>query len=532
MRNGYFKLSLTDKESFVCLYPPEGGGEPIQIDEMRDYLVSKGFPGIDVVMLKNAVENLSKPQNVRIASKKGIPCPESFRVMISRDKMHAVCRFYPPSNGGAELTVEDIKSTLKLEGVNKGIDDKMISSYLADRHYCTDYVLANGLEPTLGQDASIEYFFNTNPNLKPKLNEDGSVDFFSLSAISLVKKGDKLATLTKEVPGEPGFNVVGDTLPPHEVRKLMLKYGRNIEVSEDGLTITSMVDGHASLVEDKVFVSDVYEVSDVDTATGNIDYNGNVCVLGNVKTGFSVKANGDIEVRGVVENATVEASGNVTIARGMNGMSQGTIIAGGNVISKFIENANITAGGYVHSEAILHSNVQAKGDVTVTGKKGFITGGVIRTPETVSAKTIGSTMGVNTEIEVGSDPKLTLRANSLNGEIANTKKKIDQVEPVILTMTTKIKAGEKLRPEQVLYFKQLSEQYKQLKEELAKQMEELNDLMDSMDETSGRESCVKVEEFAYPGTKITISDTTTVLSKPVQHSRFVREGADVRIRGL
>ena len=122
------------------------------------------------------------------------------------------------------------------------------------------------------------------------------------------------------------------------------------------------------------FVNDVYEVSDVDTSTGNIEYSGNVCVLGNVKTGFSIKADGDVEVRGVVENATVEATGNVTIARGMNGMSKGTITAGGNVVAKFLENANVNAGGYVHSEAILHSNVICKGEVTVTGKKGFIDG--------------------------------------------------------------------------------------------------------------------------------------------------------------
>ncbi len=532
MKNGYFKLVFTENESYVSLFPPEDGGEPIRADEMRDYLVSKGFPGVDIVALKNAVDNLKKPENFKLASKKGIPCPESFRVIISPDKMTATCRFYPASTGGAGLTSPDIKSTLKLEGVTKGVDDKAIEAYLANRQYCTDVVLAKGLEPTSGQDAVIEYFFNTNPNLKPKLNEDGSVDFFSLSAISLVKKDQKLATLTKEVPGEPGFNVVGDVLPPREVKKLVLKYGRNISLSDDELSIFSMVDGHASLVEGKVFVSDVYEVSDVDTATGNIDYNGNVCVLGNVKTGFCVTANGNVEVRGVVENALIDATGNVTIARGMNGMSKGTINAGGNVISKFIENANVNAGGYVQSEAILHSNIVCKGDVTVTGKKGFITGGIVRTPGVVSAKTIGSTMGVNTEIEVGTDPKLTLRANTLNQDIANTKKRIEQAEPVIKTISDKIKAGEKLRPEQILYFKQLSEQYKSMKAELEQQLADMGELMEQIDGTSGSESCVKVEGYAYPGTKITINDTSTVLSKPVQHSRFVKEGADVRIRGL
>lgn len=532
MRNGYFKLIFTDNESYVSLFPPEDGGEPIQIDELRDYLVSKGFPGVDIVVLKKLVDGLSKQQNLKIASKKGIPCPESFRVIVSPDKMSAVCRFFPPSTGGAELVPEDIISTLKLQGVTMGVDKDAINAYLSDRHYCTDYVLAKGLPPTNGKDASIEYFFNTNPNLKPKLNEDGSVDFFSLSAISLVKEGDKLATLTREEPGESGYNVTGDKLPPREVRKLTLKFGRNIELSEDELTITSLVNGHASLVEGKVFVSDVYQVSDVDTATGNIEYNGNVCVLGNVKTGFSVKAKGDVEVRGVVENAFVEASGNVTIARGMNGMGKGTINAGGNVVAKFLENANVNAGGYVHSEAILHSNIMCKGDVTVTGKKGFITGGVIRTPATVSAKTIGSTMGVDTEIEVGTDPKLTLKVNSLNTEIATLKKRIEQAEPVLLTITQRIKAGEQLRPEQTIYFKQLSQQYKEMKEELNSKLEEANAVMDQMDDNQGKESCVKVESFAYPGTKITVNETSIVLSKPVQHGRFVKDGADIRVKGL
>ncbi len=532
MKNGYFKLQFTDNESYVSLFPPTDGGAPIQVDELRDYLVAKGFPGVDVVVLKQAVDGLTKQANIKIAAKKGIPCPESFNVRITPDKMQAVCRFFPPSTSGAELTASDIKSTLKLQGVNKGVDDKAIEAYLANRNYCTDYVLAQGVAPTEGQDASIEYYFNTNPNLKPKLNEDGSVDFFSLSAISVVKAGDKLATLTPEVPGKPGFNVVGDVLPPRDVKKLTLKYGRNIEISEDEKTISTTVNGHASLVEGKVFVSDVYEVSDVDTSTGNIEYAGNVCVLGNVKTGFSVKAEGDVEVRGVVENAIVEATGNVTIARGMNGMSKGTIIAGGNVVSKFIENANVTAGGYVHSEAILHSNVIAKCEVTVTGKKGFITGGVVRTPSTVSAKIIGSTMGVTTEIEVGTDPKLTLRANTLTAEIAAARKKVEQAEPVILTFTQKLKAGEQLRPEQIIYFKQASQQYKELKEDLDKKIEEMNTLMEQLDETNTGEACVKVEGYAYPGTKITISEVTTTLTKPVQHGKFVKDGADVRVKGL
>ena len=138
MKNGYFKLQFTDSESYVSLFPPEDGGQPVQVDELMDYLVSKGFPNVDIVMLKKVVDSLAKQENIKIASKKGIPCPESFRVVISPDKMQAVCRFYPPSTSGAELTPADIKSTLKLQGVNKGVDDDAISKYLANRNYCTD----------------------------------------------------------------------------------------------------------------------------------------------------------------------------------------------------------------------------------------------------------------------------------------------------------------------------------------------------------------------------------------------------------
>lgn len=532
MRNGYFQLQFTDSVTFISLFPPEDGGEPISIDELRDYLTAKGFGAVDPVSLKKVIDNMNKPENVRLVDRKGIPTPESMKVTISQDKMKAVCRFYPCSTQGASLTAEDIKKELVFQGVKKGIDEAAISEFLHDKHYCTDYVLAKGLEPTNGTDGSIQYYFNTDPNLKPKLNDDGSVDFFSLSAISVVKEGDKLATLTKEVPGDPGFNVVGDVIKPRDVKKVTLKYGRDINLSDDGLEIYAGVSGHASLVEDKVFVQNVYEVSDVDTSTGNIDYAGDVCVLGNVRTGFCVRAEGNIEVRGVVESSMIEAGGNVSIARGMNGMSKGAIIAGGNVVSKFLENTNVTAGGYVHSEAILHSNITAKGEVTVTGKKGFITGGVVRTPMTVSAKTIGSTMGVATEIEVGTDPKIKLRVNSLTQDVANISKQIEQAQPVFVTFSQKIKAGEKLRPEQILYFKQISAQYQELQQKLKESNEELDELMDIMDDIPDTEACVKVSEFAYPGTKITVSETTTTLTKPVSHSRFVRDGADVRVKGL
>lgn len=530
-KNGYFQILLGDNVSFVRLYPPVGDGEPIRIDEIRDYLSVKGY-NVDAVELNKAIQGLGdQPVNYEIAKKRGVPCAESVSINISPDKMTVTCRFYPFSTAGAALTLEDIKSDLNFRGVTKGIDEKAIADFLSNKKYCTDYILARGLQPTHGSDAHIKYFFNTDLNTKPKQNEDGSVDFFDLNTICKCTKGQVLAELTKEVRGESGYNVCGDVIVPRDVKKLVLKCNRNAEISEDGCTMTSLVDGHVSLVDDKIFVSDVYEVVDVDTSTGNIDYKGNVLVTGNVKAGFSIRAEGDVEVRGVVEGAIISATGNVIIARGMNGMGRGVLTAGGNVVAKFFENTTVTAGGYVRAEAILHSKISAKGDIDVDGRKGFIIGGVIKSMGAVSAKTIGTEMGVDTEIEVGIDPGVKNRCEALEKQIANDKKKVTMIEPVILTLTKKIKAGDKLSIDQTNYFKQLSVQFKALNAEIQKNTDEYNKLIESMEDNKV-DSVIRVSQMAYPGTKLMIGDVGMTLSSSVSRARFVKEGADIRIKGL
>lgn len=124
-----------------------------------------------------------------------------------------------------------------------------------------------------------------------------------------------------------------------------------------------------SLVEGKVFVSDVYEVENVDLSTGNIDFEGSVQVNGNVSSNFVIRAGSNVIISGVVEGAYIEAGGNIIIARGMNGMAKGTLKAGGNIVAKFLENATASAGGYVSTESILHSNVIAATEIQVTASE-------------------------------------------------------------------------------------------------------------------------------------------------------------------
>lgn len=528
--NGYFQIVNNGGKNFVRLIPPVNGGEPILINEIREYLAFNNFT-VDAVALNTALTGLSGPVDFPIADGNPRPVNEYFKLMLSDDKMKAIARFYPAQQGGQELGAAEIVNDLTHKGIRYGVSQELIGAYIKDKRYCTDIVVAEGLEPTRGKNASIEYFFNTDPNVKPALNPDGTVDFFNLNTISKCTKGMKLATLTPEVRGERGFRVTGEVIPPNEVKSARLQYGLNISLSEDELEIFSDVDGHVTLVDGKVFVSDVYEVVDVDTSTGNIDFQGNVLVTGSIKAGFCVEADGDIEVKGVVEGALVKAGGNIIIARGINGMNKGIISAGGNVVAKFIENATVHAGGYVHAEAIIHSSVTANGDVDVTGKKGFIVGGNVRALGCVNAVTIGSEMGGETEIEVGIDPKLKARAVALEEAIRAAKQNLEKIEPILATFAQKIKEKAPLTAEQINYFKQLSEQYKAIKANHDSLIKEYDEIAEDVENVTS-ESTVSVQKNIYPGTKLTISEVSQVITKEAQHSKFVRDGADLRIKPL
>ncbi|MDO4188790.1 MAG: FapA family protein [Lachnospiraceae bacterium] len=530
MANAYFQIIMDNNKTFLRLFPATDGGEPISVKEIQEYISFNRIKPTNSEYIYE-VADATEQKDIFLCDGTGFPINEYFKLALTKDKMMAVARFYMPSTSGKQITKEEIINDIKHKGIVVEPYEAMIDKFLAERQYCFNYVVAKGVPPVEGKHASIEYFFNTNPNTKPALNEDGSVDFFNLNTISKCSKGDILATLTPEDRGTKGMRVTGEPILPRDVKTLKLKYANNISLSEDGLSLIADCNGHVSLVDDKVFVSDVYEVVDVDTSTGNIDYIGNILIKGNVKTGFKVKAQGNIEIRGVVEGAEVEATGNVTIAKGFNGMSRGIIKAGGSVVARFIQNGTVDAGARVTAEAIMHSDITTASDVEVTGKKGFIVGGNVKAQGCVIAKTIGSEMGGDTNIEVGVDPVLKNRAKELEGQIKDCKEKMEKVVPVLATFTKKIKEKATLTTDQIRYFKQLSQEYAELKDLMVKLNTEYDEVVEEID-NQPMDSYIAVSGNVYPGAMMTVNDVQKRITTMCAHSRFVADGADVRIKPL
>lgn len=528
--NGYIRIEIKDSEALCHIYPPKEGGSHLDANEADSYLNDHGIVGYDKRELREAL--LSDTEGTLfLGSCSDIEFSESMYTKISLDKMTVTCRFMPSSFGGQNLNLKDIMAELTQKGVVYGLDQEAILDFLNDHVYATDYVFARGLQPDIGRDAKIEYFFNINPSLKPKHNEDGSVDYHNLNTISKVYEGDLLARLTPEDKGAPGKNVLGMEIPTRTVKSKRLEFGRNIRLSEDKTELYSEVTGHVSLFNDKVFVSDVYEVpADVDNSTGNINYNGNVHIAGSVRGGFTVIAKGDVVIDGAVEDALVRADGQIIVKQGIQGMKKGILAAKGNIIIKFIENAKVFSGGYIETSSIIYSEVNAVEDVMVMDRKGFIAGGIVRAGGKVESMTIGSEMGAMTRVEVGMAPEKKERYTQLHRSIETLTKKINQLNPVIKTYNDYVSGGKELDNKNMLYLDRLMNELAQTKESLQECRTEFNALHQEL--LMSKHARVSVRRDIFPGVVITISDLSLTTKDKRSYCVFEKKNGEIVINNL
>ncbi|MEZ3494191.1 MAG: FapA family protein [Lachnospiraceae bacterium] len=528
--NGYFQLQTSEQGVSLLLSPPIGGGERIRVAELKEYLNSVGVP-YDVKAINSALLSMGDEEVVLfLAPMKIAPVNERCDIQITLDKMTAVLRLFPPSAGGLQTSKAHIMDLLARYKVRAGIDEGAIDKALEDREYCTDIIIAKGRMPTIGRDASLVYHFDTNNAVRPELKEDGTVDFFKLNNLHQCTEGQVLAEIIPEEKGEDGFDVYGTVALAREVKKASFSYGRNMEVSKDGLKLISKVDGHVSLIDNTVFVADVYTVENVGTSTGNIEYHGNVEVKGNVCENFSVKTDGNVFVTGVVEGAVIEAGGDIIIARGMHGQNKGRLKAGGNIIAKFISAAEVEAAGFIEAEQIINAKVSAGTNVNADAGKGLITGGRIVARSMINAKNVGSAMGASTIVEVGTDPGLKKQLSELQKSVGEKSKNLLKMKKSLQEVTIKLKKGVKLTPDQLKNARMLQVNIAETQAKIQKELKEIEQLDKLL--KSEVPAQINVRGTMYQGVVVNISGATMTIKNEYTYCRLIKKDADIASTNL
>lgn len=529
-KNSYFELVVGDRYVAMNYYPPVDGGEALTMDEIIEYLDEHSVKNYDLMKINETLITATKPVKITISDETTYPIDESMKVKVTPDKMYAIARFYPPSEGRKRADLAEFERDLESMKITHGIFTEVLKRHIESPEYCKNVIVAMGTKPVQGTKASIEYKFQTDRKAKPRLNDDGTVDFHHLDNISHVKKGDVLAVLTKEDPGKSGIDIYGAEIKPAKVERLVLKYGKNIDITEDGLKLISQVDGHVTLEGDRVFVSNNFDVpADVDNSTGDVEYNGSVTVKGNVRTGFSIRAKGNVEIFGVVEGANIYADGDIILHRGIQGMGKGRLECKGNLISKFIESAEVLVDGYIETDTILHSNITAKGDIYVRGKNGNIIGGKVRATSFIEATRIGSTMGTMTEVEVGTDPSVSARLHEIKALTADKTEERKKLEQLVTLLRKKQDAG-MLEPDKVPLIQSTTKNMILLDSEIKKLTEEYDELSELI--AGNANAKIQARSDVYAGTKVVIAGDFILVHDDLAHVRFKKEKGEIRPSGF
>lgn len=499
----------------------------ITIEDAKSKIEMKKISNANLEQLTDAINKNKLHTLIKIAEKQEEAKVDSkCRFRFDADNQNAYIYVNAPS-GGKDITEEAIYNALKENKIIFGVNDEEVISIAKNKLYDVETKIAEGIEPFNGESAKLQYHFDTNIETKLLEDEGGKIDFRELSIIKNVKAGQVLVTLIPASAGIPGRSVLGEDIQTKEGKRLVLPKGKNVSITEDGLSLISNIDGEVKLIDAKVNVFSVYEVpANVDNSTGNVRFLGKVVVNGNVITGFTVEAEGDVEVYGVVEGAKIISKGNIILHRGIQGMNKGELYCDGDLVAKFIENSVIEVKGNINSDAIMHSHVVCGKKLVVSGRKGLLVGGSFKVSDEIKAKVIGSPMATVTELEVGVNPDLRKRYEQLKQEKKSINENLAKVKQAV-DMLTKISQKVELPPDKSDLLAKSIQAKNQLTLKLDANSSNIKEMETFLDELS--KGKVKVSGVIYPGVRLTIGSSMMYIKDPFEYLTLYRENAEIKI---
>lgn len=428
----------------LAVHRPQGRSRPADISTLEKLIEGWPLDARDDSVVQQALRAQDGKPRVFATMSPSVQPAEgaAAAVRIAKDEMTAWLIPWNPAQVDAAGLFEVVGNA----GIVSGLDEALVE-HMNGRTLDHPVVIARGQQPKNGEDASIEFVFESLQSDKDKehaqrteaaVSGNHRVDFREMvKGPASVEPDMVLARKVPLVPAVDGFTVKGKVIPAKKAKDLELRRiaGQNTRVAEDGTSIVATTGGMASRVGERIAVLPVHTVDgDVDFSTGNVYFEGNLQVRGAVKPGFKVTATGSVTIGGTVEGATIEAGGDVTVNGGIVGQKEGVIRAGGAVTARFVQEAEIHAGGSVTiGSEIRESTVISERKVTVGGP-GRIVGGRVRGRDEVEAKEAGSQSATPTSVQAGWGEQLEVE--EVEGEVRIPKIAVrNQVQPgVVMTV--------------------------------------------------------------------------------------------------
>ena len=518
-KNGKVFFSTADRQEILADFAPD----------FCEMLESYGYENIDTVALSEACSS-SKGQSLVIATYKTRHARA--RIDVDPDCTRALVHVAAPDAEGAHISSDVIKKLLTLSKITHGIEESELARIVSEKVYNQDVTVATGRPVKHGEDGTVEYHFNTRPNATPNKGMDsGKVDHKELGMIEPCYKDQLLATLYPPTKPLPGITVHGEYVPADPGQKTRILKGKNTKLSEDETKLFSETDGHVTLKERLVVVSNVYVLNrDVDGKTGNIKFDGSVEINGNILEGFQVLATENITVSGTIGDAKVVAGGNISIKGGIVGKERGSVMAAGSIRTRFAEGARIKANGSLWVEdELLHSVVDVLGSVLVgvgpvlsRKQKGAIFGSKVIAGVEVNCMNLGADVSTTTDIYVGNHPTDIERYDELRKNLHPEKEKLGELQRSVLNAQKDLqRASDSLRQAAAQKLVELKAEFRAAGVQITKNLQEFQILRKRISVKVARR--ISASENAYPDVQLQIDKSMRRLSVKYSNTTFERE---------
>ncbi len=369
------------------------------------------------------------------------------KIEVAADRLSASLTATRPY-GGKPLSREQVMQALAEKQIRFGILHEAIGRILADGE-ADRVVIARGRKPEHGVDGKLRPLIDLSKERRPRFDARGVADYRDLGGIVNVHAGERLMQRIPPTAGEPGMDVLGQTLPAKPGKDCQFAAqltGAQLDPQDPNILVAAIT-GQPVLVANGMMVEPTLSLKTVDLTTGNIRFEGSISISGDVQPSLSVYATGDIHVGGTVEAASLEAGGDVVVKGGIIGHGEAhehvreehkataVVRCGGSCSALFVENARIEARDSILIGRLARQSELTASNQIVVGQpgsgQGSIIGGYTRATLLVQAGVIGSPAGVKTRVAVGSNPYLSEKLNTLNKTIAQKAKELDDIAKIL-----------------------------------------------------------------------------------------------------
>ena len=518
-----FQLALREDGAYLTVYPEEPDADVVDLSALREKIEAAGVTDYDVLQLAHlvrAAEGVEEKLNAAAENgEDNLTIP--FTIEIPNDAMSAAVRF-DDKKGNLPPSVADVLDALKEKKVVYGIDREAIGRGVAR---LTPFFAARGTAPEAGVDARIEKKFDMGEKGRPAARAYDRVDYKDMNIFIRAQIGDVLAVRIPETAGVPGKNVFGEDIAPKPGKAIALPQGKNTKIVNNH-ELVALIDGQ--IVDDgkKISVGPHLVIdSSVDVGTGNVDFAGSIEIKGDVESGFIVQATGDIEIKGMVGGAEVKGR-SVIVHGGIRGMNIGKIHAVEDVSISFVENANVVAGRDIFvNDVVLHSEMRAGHNVRVEGRRGIITGGKISAGESIRAKIFGNNFYVQTNLNVGVDPNLKHRYDTLSKECETAVKRLTELRLSLATL--KKQPLMSLSPRRREQLAEMTHEQFPLAGKIKKMQEELEQMQEELEQM--KNGSIAASDTIYPGVNATINGVKKTIEEELRNARLQMLNGEIAV---